>query len=910
MVLPGIIPRLRAFARDGFGWLAFLMALTYQGARLLPASHPYCNPANKGRFGIRHVMAEAANHLVISWKHIDQILVFVAMLAGFVILAAQVILLLGSFLIKTAFATPAPFAGMFNTAAPETDIALTMLAHVFGVPRVFCNNAGTACTAVETTLPTPFHDGLHALLHFYNLAILLVGVLILVYYIIVVVAETAHTGTPFGRRFSHIWAPMRLVVAVGLLIPLNYGLNSAQYMTLFAARMGSGFATNGWLVFNEGLSNATGLENAAMIARTTAPDVQYLMKFMMLVNSCRYGYFRATGNGAGGARPESQPIPIRPYFARGGNAQEITSGDGPTVWEEGNNFYDNNDIIIRFGHQSTTLYPNEEGGVKPFCGEVVIHRVDPTFDMGRQMAERYTQIVLMLWNMPSYQAFGRRAAEIYRTVEPTNLCIAEAQLPGGTPCGVLPAHDYKQQQAGNLQSNIETQVTSTWTANVGADGTMYEMPVELLNRGWGGAGIWYNRIAQWNGAWIEAVKNVPSPSKMPSVMQDVQSARQSIAARSDRIDRYNPSVNGDMITFERPEDEYMSKMLFNVYRYWEMDSATESTDVRDSNSPVLNLINAIFGIDGIFTIRQNHDIHPLAQLVALGKGIIDAAVRNLTIAIGSAAIAGGADGVMGKSTAVGGTFGGISSAFTAFATMGMTVGFILFYVLPFMPFMYFFFAVGTWVKSVFEAMVGVPLWALAHLRIDGNGLPGEAALNGYFLLFEIFIRPILTVFGLLGSLVVFTAMVRVLHEIFPLVTQNMTGFDATQDTTVPGLLYTSLLDDMGMEFKRDPIDEFFFTIIYTVIVYMLATSCFKMIDQVPNGILRWMGAGVQTFSDRGDEAVGGLVQHAAISGQMIGGQVTGVMTQGAQGAGQVAGTTLGSLLGRNRGLTRALGQSE
>ena len=64
---------------------------------------------------------------------------------------------------------------------------------------------------------------------------------------------------------------------------------------------------------------------------------------------------------------------------------------------------------------------------------------------------------------------------------------------------------------------------------------------------------------------------------------------------------------------------------------------------------------------------------------------------------------------------------------------------MLFYIIPFMPFIYFFFAVGTWVKAIFEAMVGVPLWALAHIRIDGQGLPGDAAMNGYYLLLEIFV---------------------------------------------------------------------------------------------------------------------------------------------------------------------------
>jgi hypothetical protein len=113
---------------------------------------------------------------------------------------------------------------------------------------------------------------------------------------------------------------------------------------------------------------------------------------------------------------------------------------------------------------------------------------------------------------------------------------------------------------------------------------------------------------------------------------------------------------------------------------------------------------------------------------------------------------------------------------------------------------------------------------------------------------------------------------------------------------------------MGMEFKRDVVDEFFFTIIYTIIVYMLATSSFKLIDQIPNQILRWMGAGVQTFSDRAGDPAQNLVQYAAFGGMNVTNQVTGIMQQGARGAGQAGGSVFGLLAGRNGGMTRAAGE--
>lgn len=875
MALPGVVPRLQQFAQDGFGWLALLMALTYRNARLLPATHPYCHSANKGRFGIRHVIAEAANHLVFRRENIDQIIIFFAMLVGIVLLLAQFALLIGMLIFKAAFAgPPAPFAGMFNTPDATHDIALTLLAQVFGVPGLFCTVNGP-CTEYETTvtLPTPFHYGLQGLMEFYSLAILLVGVLVLLYYIVLMVGETAQTGTPFGRRFSHIYAPMRLVVAIGLLVPINYGLNSAQYITLFAARMGSGFATNAWSLFNRELTNATGLENATLIARTTAPDAQYVMNFMMLVQACRAGYELNS------QKEGNTQITILPYFVKTGTYQDATSQS----FQNGLDFYDQGDVIIRFGMQDSQKYEKYTGGVFPFCGEITVHRVDSTQPGVLMVAEQYFETILTLWSTNEPRDFGQRAAYLFTSAEPAQ-CFT-GSIPG--PCYALPPASWKQDMETFYQTSFTAMTDAAWQEM--NDSGVFTVEPELLARGWGGAGIWYNRIAQWNGAFISAVKNMPSPSALPYPMIQVQTARRGEAGNITTEDRFNPQINGDAINFEKQYERDIAVELHRVYTYWNLDPATEAADVRDNSNMFINFINMVFGLDGLFVIRENHDIHPLAQLVALGKGIVDAAVRNLVIAIGSSAIAGGMEGFSGNSVA-GAAGNSLSGIFVTLATVGLTVGFILYYVLPFLPFMYFFFAVGGWVKSIFEAMVGVPLWALAHLKVDGNGLPGDLAMNGYFLVFEIFVRPILTVFGLLASLSIFTAMVRVLHEIFPLITQNMTGFSAGESTAIPTLLYTALAQNMGMEFKRDPVDEFFFTILYTIIVYLLATSSFKLIDQIPNNILRWMGAGVQSFNDRRDDPTQGLVQFAALGGSQMSGQVAGVMTQGAHGAGMVGGS--------------------
>ena len=895
MFMPRVIPRIKELVGSGFGWIAMLMAFIYQSVRLLPPAHPYTNPANKGKFGIRHVIAEAAFNLEFKRQNIDQIIIFVILLIGFLLLAAQIVMLFFGLVIQPAFAFGAGipgFIGLFATPNPTDDIAFMILDQVFGIPDLYNSKLAPAGPGA---IP-PFQVGLQTLLQYYSTMILVVAVFVLLYYIVVTLGETVTTGVPFGRRFNSIYAPLRLVVAVGLLVPINYGLNSAQYITLFAAKYGSSFATNGWILFANNVANPTGNQDEALLARPTVPDVKHIVKFMMLVQACRFSYEEMYDGS-----DNYLDIDIEPYYVA--NPLTNTQLTALPDWQDAVDFYDSKDIVIRFGHEDATQYPNQSGGVFPFCGEITIHvtsedGVGGVTTGAEHLQQQYLRIIWAMWSgTPEMLDFGRRAARIG---------LPLANLP--PPCGVsfveeagcdndnarLPPEEFKIAEQDAMQTIFLIGVRQAYDQAVsGTYAPAYAVPQALMDRGWGGAAIWYNQIAEWNGRFTAAALNVPTPSKMPSVMETVEQERRANNEIVDSENRFQPYLSdGQAIDVSDIGGEHaIAKLLNDVYIYWEKGDDGEWSDMQESGNIIVATLSRIFGLNGLFDLRDNPDTHPLAALVGAGKAIIESAIRNLMV--GLALAAGGGIG-NALNPHLGGFLSAASGMMVSFSTIGITVGFILYYILPFIPFMYFFFAVGGWVKSIFEALVGVPLWALAHLRIDGNGIPADSASGGYFLIFEIFIRPILTVFGLIGGMAIFTALMRVMHDIFPLVVANLTGFDAGIDPKAGTVL--------GIEYKRDIIDEFMFTIIYTIVAYMIATSSFKMIDQVPNSILRWMGAGVQSFNDQRDDAVPGLVQYAGIGGYGMANQVTGAMQQGASGAGSV----LGSLGTAGRGLSGRL----
>ena len=82
---------------------------------------------------------------------------------------------------------------------------------------------------------------------------------------------------------------------------------------------------------------------------------------------------------------------------------------------------------------------------------------------------------------------------------------------------------------------------------------------------------------------------------------------------------------------------------------------------------------------------------------------------------------------------------------------GLTIAFVL----PMIPWVMWIAGIVGYLILVCEAMVAVPLWMLAHLTFEGDGLHGRG-FAGYELLFNILFRPVLMIIGLFLGYFIFT----------------------------------------------------------------------------------------------------------------------------------------------------------
>ena len=1058
IVLPGILPRIRALFFDGFSLLAYYIALIYGMARIIPAGHPYLNQANIGKFGILEAVFAAWGHLDFKWKNIDRILFFFALLSGLVLMLAYI---LGAFFYlwtAPAMAASMPQIGtLFTNPNPADDLAFIMLDRMLGIPGVFDSKVIT--TNEFGQMPTPFHHGLQALFAYFSWGMFGIAIVMLLYFVVDIVLETTITGKPFGKRFQNPWVPLRLIAGIGLLIPISYGLNSAQWITLYVAKAGSNFATNAWVTFNGNMLNPMGMENKELVSLPTTPDFTGLAKDLFMIRSCKdVDQKLAVGRRAATATPTTPSDPNE-IVVTGASKQDVIDAffvDGDryftilgrksqvgkswpddyasnfiNLYTEGLRFYNGKDVRIVFGrfNEKWLAEGKYPGGVEPVCGEILIPnslRAGDKVPTGNiQNSEVNEGILIGASHMfavlkmtigisktgfadegdheDEYEYYMLRAAtdrSYYQDTSQGQKKLREHRQKvqaninddpsnpndyGNPECpndsnndgiddegddfvfnklgkcdgpvgnefyldltkryqkylsyGPTMGYDYYTGR-GQTVLNEQCARIDCSTAVSGAQGTngtcervlkvcnetrdgyadykplssvYYEdlgqsnpfminraLNSGLLRYGWGGAGIWYQVIAERNGDLSNATNALPRTVHYPKMMEKVSEEKATRDQSAEAgCDKYNPAVAGSgqvQVGNSLADSNELSKMYYtlcgNLHENEHLKMA--GSTVKKNANPLINIINALFANDALYNFRNNEMVNPMAQLAGLGRALIDKAIQNIMLGTGGAAVGGLASlfgNIMGDGagqilSGAGAITSSISSLMVSFAMTGLVAGILLFYVIPFLPFLYFFFAVGTWVKTIFEALVGIPLWALAHLRIDDTpGFSGKAASGGYFMLLEIFVRPIVTLFALVGSMFIFMALAYMLNITFGVVTANLVGYDPMAK------LSTNMAD---VAYWRPKLDQFLFTIIYVIFMYMLATGSFKLIDHIPDGIMRWLD-GVKTWgvNDSADAMVQDISMTVGLPTQQMLGPI---VTKGSEVIGKIPGGTVGGVM--------------
>lgn len=171
--------------------------------------------------------------------------------------------------------------------------------------------------------------------------------------------------------------------------------------------------------------------------------------------------------------------------------------------------------------------------------------------------------------------------------------------------------------------------------------------------------------------------------------------------------------------------------------------------------------------------------------------------------------------------------------------MGMSFA----YYIPLVPLIVLLFTAIGWFAAVIEAMVAGPFVALALVVPEGQHDIFGPAYNAIMLLFGLFCRPVLIVFGfILGSTMTHVGLWVFNFSLVAAITQGGLG-ERIQPDIAP------VLGPLAM------------MIIYLMIVVQIVERSFALIHETPNRVLEWVGIQSKGYGEA--EAIGAVKSAAA-----------------------------------------------
>lgn len=789
----------------------------------------------------------------------------------------------------------------------------------------------------------------------YNTAITVVAAVMIFWIIVSVVVDTAKTGILGGGRHNMVWAPIRIVFALGLMIPLgNAGYSSGQYCVMKLAEWGSNLGTNGWSAYVNAMQG--GNDFLAPVFAKGAPGLVNAVAEMRLCQVTYNAYVIKATKGATTAADPRQLV----------GARNSWSTDGGTLIHALTNNTDSALCgalqIAAPGGANAAAFPGwSAAGAEPRMGAVPGRATDNWAGAGALPADDTAQVAASiafaaqplgftgrssmiaggstLAAMTQAATFALAQATLRQTVingvistlttqvEPLMLrfgCVyASRYVSGGVPivtnaldndnatqlcqagwmtggpsitsCGATPVPAAPAPANGNylpdyschstaivaLQTNLGANLASGVSLLLAWLTTPTALNADMLQYGWASAGAFYNKITSMNASvqQLSQPSITYSPGKLGSAAAQCTSSYSSVEDCRPSGINYETALVMQMYTkwYEEYSASGAGSVAGTAGNTGIAQSAQQSDKpngmsmwslgwglIKGGASAVTSLIKTAIGIpdtrDGLmFNLvgNVNDNTLPLANLAKTGVSLIAMGSGILILA----SILQGAIGLLTAATGTALANSAIFAFVTGAASALISSGVMLTFFVPIMPFLRSAFATLTWMVSIFEAVVMIPIAALAHLTTEGEGL-AAGARQCWVLWLNVLVRPILYVMGFIGAFIIYNAFICYFTTAY-LAAAATSPLADNIVTAVLALIFNSA--------------------VYVGTCYAAANSVFKMVDIIPNALMRWMpGGSVDHSFDDGAQAAQGYAQSAA-------GQISRGIAAGAQDSGTMAG---------------------
>ncbi|MDE0256041.1 MAG: DotA/TraY family protein [Rhodospirillaceae bacterium] len=673
------------------------------------------------------------------------------------------------------------------------------------------------------------------------------------------VMQTAHEGEVLGRRWNSAWAPVRTLASAAMLTPLPgmEGYNSIQTVIAWLVRGSTAGASIVWA------------SAASLVATHQAPVTQPSALFdpaavgaawrMASCQSVLNQLFDETKTG-GGLSPFLAPASGRPQSP---NPRERASS-GPA--------------------RPPTLGTSSAGSALPFgvCGKMTMPEPpEIAYDRGleaewfRAHGEALLRLATAMREVsdgmiahelrdpgasPPEQARGGAAAIVAAgnayardlSVSLPRIAESAGAVAGGSLSAEARARIEAVVAGGYASSCDPPPEPGSWLAEICSSSSP--------GQGWLGAGAWYMHLARFanEAAALFHARPESAEASLVGAVADADSAGRTFW-QAIKAGLFGTGGEGARLR-KRARD-----LLAGIENRWNAAVILAAADGAPVDS---RLIAGAFASEGVSSGRPAPGVRdwlasktrqwflppptadPMAALAEFGNAQL---AWGLGLAAGGKAVEFGAAsaGALGRLIPAAQIAGELGRAAAVIGGALMLSGSFLAFILPMLPFLLWTAAVTGYFLLVAEAVIAANLWAVAHLRLDGEGLSGEAARQGYYLVLALTLTPVLMVFGFLLGMAIFK------------VTATLVGIGL--DVALRGLAHDQswAVWLLGMAIVS----------ILMVIVYaVLAERSFSLVAELPGKVLRWVGADASVASREDDRiratAIGGAAAVGSVGSRL------------------------------------------
>ena len=758
-------------------------------------------------------------------------------------------------------------ADTLSLTPPSTDLSMSYLATIFGVVDGVLHGTGSQI------LGTMFGA--------FNSIILVMASTILSYVLFVSILNTSHEGEFLGKKWSSIWVPLRTVVGVGLLLPKATGYSMIQIMVMWVVVQGVGAADEVWNVaLNYMNHNGTIVEPVQSLKpdpKSEKADNSFLVGKagnILKLETCMLAVQNALARQNATTTGTPGPAPVPDFMSSlvvTGKASDGSNTGLPIDYSKDKGGY------INFPGQDGlkgTAY-NKYIGV---CGNLNWNFIGKTGEDDRA----YNPAQLSANDSASIAA-----RQMTLDLGPLAKTLANKLVPP-TGKGAVPiTHLSADESIFTPNSLVDTGedyfgIVKPALRSLADDASKKykEFINNAKDNGWILAGSYYYNMARLNqsirnNTGIQAIadKLIPvfNPIYDKGSFNDINddnvkiNLKNNLPANNGVIDQYINAELSRADASDNPGSEPVLAFPNNPSEAWGVGWLVKT--IMNTIFPQVHAFMQEFS-DNI----NNNNMDPIFALASVGNSLVTRVEQVWAVILAiplTISVVGGALSwipIIGIGFAVTTIVAQLCFAAVMIVLMpllsiwmgiNLTLGAVLSYYVPLIPFFLFTFGAVTWFAVVLEAVLAAPLVALGITHPEGHDFLGKAE-QSIMLLASVFLRPMLMVFGLIFGIILSYVALSLFNRGFAIAIQFLNDYNGD----IFNLIYQLAM-----------------MAIYTTAVLAIMNRCFAMIYEVPNKVLRWIGGpqesgheesmlqGIRHQHDRDVGQIGQLVPSAQSASQ-------------------------------------------